>query len=79
MNGEGADEPDGDEDALDKPGRDVADSSDLALALEDRVRHHGRSDIGDDEEDLQRRCSSYAVVGSAPAPVISPGSSRMRA
>ena len=65
---EGADDPDGDEDALDKPGRDVADSSDLALALEHRVRHHGGGDVGDDEEDLQRGGGRYARGGISAGP-----------
>jgi hypothetical protein len=66
--GEGADDADGDEHGLHETGRHVADSSHLALTLEDRVRHHSGGDVGDDEEDLQRGARRNARGGISAVP-----------
>ena len=54
-----------DEDALDDSSCDVADGEDLALPPRDRVEHDGRSDVRDDEEELQQRGQVDLGVRSA--------------
>jgi hypothetical protein len=49
---EKADDPDGDECALDEARCDIAQSEDFAVSLVDRVRHYGCADVSDDEDEL---------------------------
>ena len=56
------DDPARDEDALDDSSSDVADREELVLSPHDRVEHDGRSDVGDDQQELQERAQVDLVV-----------------
>jgi hypothetical protein len=56
---------DGDEGAFNDTSRDIAESEDFVLPLEDWVQHDGGADVRDDEDELQERSQEHAVVGAA--------------
>ena len=56
------DDPHRDEDALDDSSTDVADREGLVLPPRDRVEDDGRSDVRDDEEELQESAQVDLVV-----------------
>src|SRR5215212_4243463 len=60
-----AKETHGDEDAFDDSSRDVAEHEDFVLPPENRVKHDGGADVGDNEDELQERSKDHAVVGGA--------------
>src|SRR5829696_503181 len=59
-----AKEAHGDEDALHDPSRDVAEDEDFVLPLEDRIKHDGGANVGDDEDQLQESAKGHAGVGA---------------
>ena len=61
-NAEDEDDADRDEDGLDDPSSDVADRECFVLPPGDRVEGDGRSDVRDDEKELQERSQVDLVV-----------------
>ena len=72
-----------DEDALDDSSSDVADGEGLVLPPRDRVEHNGRSDVGEDEEELQEGSQVDLVVlpaaGDVPGRIVENGLEERRA
>jgi hypothetical protein len=60
---EKADDPDGDEHGLDEARCDVAQSEAFAIPPEERVRHHGGAELGDDQDDFEESAQSHARGG----------------
>src|ERR671920_1682562 len=65
-----AQEPYGDEGALDDASRDIAQSEDFVNSLEDREQHDGVADVGDDEDHLQERTPLHAGGAAATEDVV---------
>src|SRR5918993_1919751 len=64
--GEHADDADRDEGALHQARRHVRDGARFVYALVDRVRHHGRPDVGDDEEEFEHCPDRDEGLGVSP-------------
>jgi hypothetical protein len=56
------DDPRRQEDAFDDSSCNIADGEDLVLPPRDRIEHDGRTDVRDDEEELQERAQVDLVV-----------------
>jgi hypothetical protein len=56
--------PNGDEGAFSDTSRDIAQSKDFILPLDDGIEHNGGADVRDDEEQLQEHSQEHAVVGA---------------
>ena len=71
------DDPASKEDALDDSSSDVADGEELVLSPHDRVEHDGRSDVREDQQELQERAQVDLVVlaaaGDVPGRVVENG------
>ena len=67
---EEADDADRDEGGFDDAGGDVAEGEGLVLPFEDREQHDGAADVGDDEQDLEKRAQGHAGVGARADDVV---------
>jgi hypothetical protein len=64
--GQHADDADGDEGALHQARRHVGDGARFVHALVDRVRHHGRPDVRDDEQEFEHGPDRDERLGVGP-------------
>jgi len=65
-----AQEADGDEGRFNDSSHDIAKRERFVLPPEDREQHDGGADVGDDEDHLEERSESDAVVGAGADDVV---------